>query len=219
MVFKYCCKFALFILSVNVEVSTKAVNTSVGGYYYQIMLRMLKSIPQSIGYPVIGLILGLCFVSAPIISCSSPEIAPNLVLTSYGNSDDDFENNKISLDDFRGNAVVLNFWAPLCPPCRSEMPLFESYWQEVRGNGVMVLGADVGPALGMGSEDQAREFIEQIGVTYPTGKTNSGSVVDSYNILGMPTTVFISPDGVIKHTWIGSIEEEDLFRLTKEFIQ
>ena len=201
------------------EVPTKAVNTSVRGYYYQIMLRILKSIPQSVGYPVIGLILGLCFVSAPLISCSSPEIAPNFVLTSYGNSDEDFQDNKISLDDFRGKAVVLNFWAPLCPPCRSEMPLFESYWQKVRGNGVMVLGADVGSALGMGGEDQAREFIEQIGVTYPTGKTNSVSVVDSYNILGMPTTVFISPDGVIEHTWIGSIEEEDLFRLTKEFIQ
>ena len=204
---------------VNMEVSTNTVNISIVGYYYQIMLSILKSIHRSISYPILGLMLGLCFVLGPLISCSSPEIAPNFVLTSYGNSDVSFENNKISLDDFRGNAVVLNFWAPLCPPCRSEMPLFESYWQEVRDNGVMVIGADVGPALGMGDEDQAREFIEQIGVSYPTGKTNSASVVDSYNILGMPTTFFISPDGVIEHTWIGSIGEEDLFRLTKKFIQ
>jgi hypothetical protein len=99
------------------------------------------------------------------------------------------------------------------------MPLFEAYWQQVRGKGVMVIGADVGPALGMGDQAQARKFIKQIGVTYPTGKTNSSSVVDSYKIIGLPTTVFISPDGDLEHTWIGSIGEEDLFVLTKKYIK
>lgn len=183
------------------------------------MLRIINSIHERIGSPITCLIIGLCFALLPLISCSTPEMAPNFVLTSYGNSAEDFNNKKFSLDEFRGNAVVLNFWAPLCPPCRSEMPLFESYWQDVKDKGVIVLGADVGPALGLGNEEEAREFIEQIGVTYPTGNTNLNSVVDSYSILGMPTTVFISPEGVIKHTWIGSIGEEDLFRLTKEFIQ
>ena len=165
------------------------------------------------------MICNLCFLLGLVISCSTRETAPNFLISLYYNSNDNFDTKQISLDQFRGKAVVINFWAPMCPPCRAEMPLFEEYWQQVKGKGVIVLGADVGHALGLGDQAQARDFIKQIGVTYPTGKTNSSSVVDSYKIIGMPTTVFISPDGNLEHTWIGSIGEEDLFELTKKYIK
>lgn len=159
------------------------------------------------------------FLAALLISCSSSVMAPDFVISVYDTPQNLTNIRNISLEGFRGDAVVLNFWAPQCPPCRAEMPLFESYWQKVKGKGVVVLGVDVGPALGLGNIEQSKEFLREIGVSYPTGQSDSGSVVDSYKILAMPTTVFITPNGTIKQTWIGSISEADLFEITQEFIQ
>lgn len=101
----------------------------------------------------------------------------------------------------RGKPVVLNFWAGLCPPCRAEMPALERLYQEHKGEFVL-FGLDVGPYTGLGTQEDGRALLDELGVTFPAGFTEDGTVVRRYQIQGMPTTIFFDASGriIAKHT-------------------
>jgi thiol-disulfide isomerase/thioredoxin len=117
----------------------------------------------------------------------------------------------------QGKPVLLNAWAGLCPPCRAEMPDLEAVSQEFKDH-VILFGLDVGPFTGLGSEQDARDLIDAIGVTYPAGNTDNARVVSKYKILGMPSTFFITPDGNSIRSWTGALSEDKLRELVTELI-
>lgn len=92
--------------------------------------------------------------------------------------------------------VVLNFFAGLCPPCRAEMPDFQRVSVQYQDK-VTFFGLDIGPFVQLGSQEEGQALIQELGITYPTGTTFDGSVIRAYQILGMPTTVFLTPDGKV----------------------
>jgi cytochrome c biogenesis protein CcmG, thiol:disulfide interchange protein DsbE len=99
----------------------------------------------------------------------------------------------ISLDQFRGHPVVLNFWASWCPPCRAEMPALEAAYRMYRSRGVIVLGID-------GATDTwaaSRTFLTATGVTYAAARDERGEVAQRYHVAALPTTFFIRPDGSV----------------------
>ena len=110
-----------------------------------------------------------------------------------------------------GMPVVLNFWAGLCPPCRAEMPGFQRLYDKY-GDDYIMLGVDVGPYVGLGTRQDALGFLEEFAITYPTARALSADPIPSYGIHGMPTTVFIAPDGKIFHNHLGYMAEEEAER-------
>ena len=92
----------------------------------------------------------------------------------------------------QGKPVVLNFWAGLCPPCRAEMPEFQEVYDEYQDR-IVMLGIDLGPFTGLGSSDQGRALLNELGVSYPAGTTEDADVVARFQVLGMPTTLFVTP--------------------------
>jgi cytochrome c biogenesis protein CcmG, thiol:disulfide interchange protein DsbE len=97
----------------------------------------------------------------------------------------------ITLAEFRGHPVVLNFWASWCPPCRAEMPALEAAYQTYRSRGVVVVGID-------GATDtwaDSRAFLAARGVTYPAGRDETGQIAQAYHVAGLPTTFFITAGG------------------------
>ena len=96
----------------------------------------------------------------------------------------------LKLSDYRGKVVVLNFWASWCPPCRWEMPSFERVWKEYQGLDVMFIGIAISDR-----KEDAIEFVESVGVTYPIGLDATGYISELYSIVHMPTTYFIDRDG------------------------
>ena len=94
------------------------------------------------------------------------------------------------LSDQRGKVVVLNFWASWCPPCRKEMPAFEKVWREFKEQGVVFVGVAVSD-----TEEDARDFADKIGITYPLGLDTTGGMSRAYRVLALPTTVFIDSQG------------------------
>jgi cytochrome c biogenesis protein CcmG, thiol:disulfide interchange protein DsbE len=97
----------------------------------------------------------------------------------------------VTLAQFRGHPVVLNFWASWCPPCREEMPALEAAYERYRVRGVVVIGID-------GATDTwaaSRAFLDARGVTYPVGRDEGGQVAQAYHVTGLPTTFFIRADG------------------------
>ena len=104
-----------------------------------------------------------------------------------------FDGETLRLSDLNGKVVVLNFWASWCPPCRWEMPFFETMWQEYRDQGVVFVGIAMSDTL-----ENVKAFAEESGVTYPVGLDTTTEIARAYEVLSLPTTFFIGKDGNIE---------------------
>lgn len=144
--------------------------------------------------------------------------APDFSFTLYQGEDDlGFSQGRFSQLFTQGRPVVLNFWAGLCPPCRAEMPAFERVHQQ-HGDQLVLFGLDVGPYTGLGTQEDGIALMREMGITYPVGFSPEASVVREYKVLGMPTTIFLGPQGqiVAKHT--GLLTEEQLRQQVQKLI-
>src|SRR5438093_2825 len=83
---------------------------------------------------------------------------------------------------FRQNKpVVLNFWAGQCPPCRAEMPAFQRVADDYQGR-MQVIGLDVGDFTGLGTQDDARQLLQELHTTYPTAYALDANPLQVYNV-------------------------------------
>jgi len=97
---------------------------------------------------------------------------------------------KVSLKDFRGKLVMLNFWASWCAPCREEMPTMEGLYQEFQKKGFVILAVDV-----KDNRKDALAFIKELKLTYPVVFDPEGEVGLLYGAWGLPATYLIGPKG------------------------
>ncbi len=104
----------------------------------------------------------------------------------------------VRLRDLRGHAVVLNFWATWCPPCRFEMPAIEQVANRYAERGLVVLLINQGEPPNV-----IRPFLDEMGVTQPVVIDNGEIGARLYRVRGLPTTVFIHPDGMIEDVVVG----------------
>jgi thiol-disulfide isomerase/thioredoxin len=117
----------------------------------------------------------------------------------------------------QGRPVVLNMWAGLCPVCRAEMPGLQRAHDEY-GDRVLVVGVDVGPFIGLGSEADGQALLDNLGITFPAGTTPNGDVIRDYQVLGTPTTFFFTPSGVLVQQWTGRMTEAQLDEAVQELL-
>jgi peroxiredoxin len=114
------------------------------------------------------------------------------------------DGHEVALASLSGRPLVLNFWYSSCLPCRQEMPAFQQVQQAV-GDRVRIVG--VNP---LDSADRARDYAEQIGVTYELLRDPDGRVATGLGIARYPTTVFVGADGTILDTKAGQLSAEEL---------
>ena len=135
---------------------------------------------------------------------------PNPTLTLFA----PFEGRtELQLADLRGRPVVLNFWGSWCPPCRAEMPHFQSVWSKHKDDGLVILGVNA-----LDTEEAARDFMQQVGVTYPIADDASGRITAQFEVTGFPATYFIDRSGALQGTWVGLINEAKLDELASELL-
>jgi len=108
-----------------------------------------------------------------------------------------------------GKPVVLNFWAGQCPPCRAEMPAFQSVY-DTYSDDFLLVGVDIGPFIGLGTRQSAIDLLVDLDITYPTAYSVDARAMQDFNVLGMPTTVFYDGDGVEVNRHTGLLTEQAL---------
>ncbi|MFP5266291.1 MAG: TlpA family protein disulfide reductase [Acidobacteriota bacterium] len=119
----------------------------------------------------------------------------------------DLHGNKVSLSDYKGHPVVLNFWATYCPPCKLEMPWFQELENQYKSQGLVVLGVDQDD--GMAVKDVAAA-AQKIGVTYPILMPN-GDVSKSYQLGDyIPETFYIDKSGKIVDQTVGAHSRDEM---------
>ena len=150
-------------------------------------------------------------------SSGSGEPAPNFSITMF-QGQDVVGGQEVNLSDLTGQKpIVLNFWAGLCPPCRAEMPDLQVFNEKFKDRALLI-GIDLGQFTGLGTQQDATDLLEELGVTYPAGFTTEAGVVRDYEVLGMPTTVFIDAQGKIFNKWTGALNGSILEEKTLEML-
>lgn len=125
---------------------------------------------------------------APIVGHPAPDFT---LQTTLGQS--------VSMRELVGQPVVLNFWASWCVPCRVEMPYLQQ--AGVRYNGrAAILGVNQGEA-----NKTVADFGAEYNITYPLLVDTEQAVSQLYDIQGLPTTLFIDADGIVREVIIGAI--------------
>src|SRR5690625_2220343 len=124
------------------------------------------------------------------------EMAPNFELEKM-------DGEKVKLSDFRGEKVMLNFWATWCPPCRAEVPDMQKLHEnkDVTILAVNLLGQESGI-------DPVEEFLEDYGVTFNVLLDEDLVVAETYGIQPVPTTYMIDTEGVIQNMAFGALNYE-----------
>ena len=114
-----------------------------------------------------------------------------------------FTGTPLSLEQYRGRVVMLNFWASWCrPACYEEAPVVERAWQAYRDKGVVVLGIDV-----QDTDDAAQKFIAQFQQTFPNEPDPGGRVAVDYGVYGVPETFFIDRQGRVRFKQVGELTD------------
>jgi len=116
-----------------------------------------------------------------------------------------FDEFNTILSENRGKAVIVNFWASWCGPCRREAPAFQRVHDEMNDEGVLMIGVNSGDTV-----PGAIGFIEEFSITYTNVVDNTNVIADSYQVKGLPTTFFFDKEGNVVDTAVGTITESDL---------
>jgi cytochrome c biogenesis protein CcmG/thiol:disulfide interchange protein DsbE len=164
--------------------------TSEGGRMRILMLMMIMA----------------ALIVAPLSSgCgdSQTEETPEFMAPDFKLSTPDGQ--QVALSDFRGQPVMLNFWATWCGPCLYEMPLFQEIFEDDKWiqKGLVILAVNQ-----QESADDVSEFMAQNGFSFTVLLDTTGEVGFWYNVMGIPATLFIDKDGIIKSAVMGAFQNK-----------
>ena len=122
----------------------------------------------------------------------------------------DLNGKRVALSDLRGKAVVVNFWATWCGPCRQEFPELQKVATSM-SNDVVILALDQAE-----SASKVAQFRDEFGATFTILLDSSNQVADAWRLSGIPDTVFIDRNGVVRDVVFGPLSAGSFrYRITQ----
>ncbi len=148
------------------------------------------------------LILSCCWLGASTDAAAEEQLLP---IEDQAPAPDfalpDIAGQTIRLADYRGKPVILNFWATWCPPCLAEMPTLQRAHDLLAGDGIAVIGINVGDAA-----DAIKAFLSTTPVSFPLLMDADTEIAQRYPVIGLPTTFIIDPQGQLVYSATGELE-------------
>ena len=155
------------------------------------------------------LVAASVFAAAPLHAQSSGDRAPAFSLKTL-------EGDTADLSEYRGRPILINFWASWCKPCRAEMPLIIAVYRAHQPESLAVLAIDL--ADQERSTKDIRNFQAEFQMPFPVLLDEKGKARKLYRLRGVPTSVFVGSDGVVRAVNPGPIEAAALQRHLSEIL-
>ena len=140
---------------------------------------------------VIGLLFAVLAATSVASSGLAGQPAPDFVLKSSSG-------DNLRLSEYRGDVVMINFWATWCGPCRQEMPLLDDLYSRYQRVGFSLLGVNIDD-----DSRRAMQMIEDLGVSFPVLFDESKQVSKLYQVEAMPVTILVDREGTVRHVHHG----------------
>ena len=140
---------------------------------------------------VFGTILAIFTAASLAASSLEGQIAPDFVLKSA-------TGENLRLSEYRGDVVLINFWATWCGPCRQEMPLLDDLYGRYQRVGFNLLGVNIDD-----DSRRAMQMVEELGVSFPVLFDERKEVSKLYKVEAMPVTVLVDREGNVRHVHYG----------------
>lgn len=139
--------------------------------------------------------------------------APNFSILLHTN--DNYPSKEIlDLTNLDGKPVVINFWFPSCPPCRTEMPYIEASYNIYIGQVEFVAIQQVG----IDSIEDGQKFVNDFGLTFAVGADKTGQIITDYELTAFPSTYFLDSDHKIIHKWTGELNMGNIKKMINDIL-
>jgi peroxiredoxin len=126
----------------------------------------------------------------------------------------DLDGKTHRLTEYRGQVVLLNFWATWCKPCTTEMPAMQACYDKLKDKGFVVLAVNE-----LEDDEKVRAHIKQYGHTFPVLMDRDNKVANQFGVFGLPVSVFIDERGIVQEYIKGGLLTEDKILQTVQRIQ
>lgn len=123
---------------------------------------------------------------------------------------DTLDGNQVMLSGLKGKAILINFWASWCVPCREETPELVNAYNTHHAEGLVILGINM---TSIDIVSDAKSFVAEFQIPYPVPLDRDGKVAGLYRVSGIPTSFFINRQGTITHIQIGKLTAEQIEQL------
>jgi peroxiredoxin len=106
-----------------------------------------------------------------------------------------------SLEDYRGNVVLINNWATWCPPCKAEMPVLEAYYEDKAAKGFMIVAIEAGDA-----KETVADFARNYGLEFQVWLDPQGAALRAFGNGNLPNSYVLDRQGTVRYAWTGEVD-------------
>lgn len=176
-------------------------------------VKIMKTLVLLMVLVLLAVLASGCTLIQNIRSLYTDKPGEEIIITDGYKNDftlDDIEGDEISISDFSGDIIVLNFWATWCPPCREEIPDFIAVYDKYKDQGVQFIGVS--------NEDAStiKNFAGEYKINYILLVDRSSVIMSDWDVRAIPTTYILGKDGQILYKNVGMMTGTQLERIIED---
>ena len=154
------------------------------------------------------LLLAACgSFTTPLPPLDGTEPVPDITLPTP-------DGDMISLSDYPGQVVFVNFWGTYCPPCVAELPELQEVYDELQDDGLVIIGLNAEE-----KPEKVKAFVQENGITFPVIISDDATVNPVYQLKHMPTTWFIDKNGILRGKIEGQMSKDVALQIAHQLLQ